>query len=101
MRSVGLKVLNNRLSEYVRLAAAGETVLVTDRDRVVAEIVPPRAERSPILADALLADMVRKGLLTPPTAPGKGPPPAPKPIMKLEELLAELDKDRSDRFLPS
>ena len=75
MRSVGLKVLNNKLSEYVRLAAAGETVLVTDRDRVVAEIVPPRAERSPILADAMLADMVRKGLLTPPTAPGKGPPP--------------------------
>ena len=97
MRSVGLKVLNNKLSEYVRLAAAGETVLVTDRDRVVAEIVPPRAERSPILADAMLADMVRKGLLTPPTAPAKGSPPAPKPIMKLEELLAELDQDRSDR----
>ena len=49
MRSVGLKTLNNKLSEYVRLAAAGETVLVTDRDRVVAEIVPPRVERSPIL----------------------------------------------------
>ena len=97
MRSVGLKVLNNKLSEYVRLAAAGETVLVTDRDRVVAEIVPPRAERSPILADALLADMVRKGLLTPPTAPGKGPPPAPKPIMKLEELLNRLDQIRSNR----
>ena len=27
MRSVGIKVLNNRLSEYVRLAASGETVL--------------------------------------------------------------------------
>ncbi|MGH6981402.1 MAG: type II toxin-antitoxin system Phd/YefM family antitoxin [Stellaceae bacterium] len=33
MRSVGIKVLKNKLSEYVRLAAAGETVLVTDRDR--------------------------------------------------------------------
>ena len=97
MRSVGLKVLNNKLSEYVRLAAAGETVLVTDRDRVVAEIVPPRVERSPILADALLADMVRKGLLTPPAAPGKEPPPAPKPIMKLEELLEMLDEARTDR----
>ena len=53
MRSVGLKVLD-KLSEYERLAAAGET----DRDRVVAEIVPPRAERSPLLADALLADAV-------------------------------------------
>ena len=36
MRSVGLKVLKNKLSEYVRLAAGGETVLVTDRDRIVA-----------------------------------------------------------------
>ena len=91
MRSVGLKVLNNKLSEYVRLAAAGETVLVTDRDRVVAEIVPPRAERSPLLADALLADAVRKGWLTPPAAPGTGPPPQPPPVMSLERLLAELD----------
>jgi antitoxin (DNA-binding transcriptional repressor) of toxin-antitoxin stability system len=41
MRSVGLKTLKNKLSEYVRLAAGGETVLVTDRDRVVAEIGPP------------------------------------------------------------
>ena len=28
MRSVGIKVLKNKLSEYVRLAAGGETVLV-------------------------------------------------------------------------
>ena len=34
MRAVGLKVLKNKLSEYVRLAASGETVLVTNRDRV-------------------------------------------------------------------
>ena len=34
MRAVGIKVLKNKLSEYVRLAEHGETVLVTDRDRV-------------------------------------------------------------------
>ena len=66
MRSVGLKVLKNKLSEYVRLAAGGETVLVTDRDRVVAEIVPPQPGRSPLLMDALLAEAVREGWLTPP-----------------------------------
>jgi len=32
MRAVGLKILKNKLSEYVRLAASGETVLVTDRE---------------------------------------------------------------------
>ena len=41
MRAVGLKILKNKLSEYVRLAQGGETILVTDRDRVVAELVPP------------------------------------------------------------
>ena len=61
MRSVGIKALNSRLSEYVRLAASGETVLVTDRDRVVAELGPPRENRNPILADAFLVDAVRKG----------------------------------------
>jgi antitoxin (DNA-binding transcriptional repressor) of toxin-antitoxin stability system len=49
MRSVNLKVLRNKLAEYVRLAAGGEAVLITDRDRVVAELVPPRPGRSPLL----------------------------------------------------
>ena len=97
MRSVGLKVLNSKLSEYVRLAASGETVLVTDRDRVVAEIVPPRAERSPILADALLAEAVRRGWLTPPALVNAGAPSSPAPVAPLEALLAELDDDRRDR----
>jgi antitoxin (DNA-binding transcriptional repressor) of toxin-antitoxin stability system len=53
MRSVGLKTLKNKLREYVRLATGGETVLVTDRDRVVAEIGPPSPTRSSVLSDAL------------------------------------------------
>lgn len=96
MRSVGLKILKNRLSEYIRLAAGGETVLVTDRDRVVAEIVPPQAGRSPLLADALLAEAVRAGWLTPPALAGAGPPPR-KPIMRFRELMRELRQDREER----
>ena len=97
MRAVGIKALNSRLSEYVRLAASGETVLVTDRDRVVAEIGPPRETRSPIPADALLAEAVRCGRLTPPPLPGAGEPGAPAPVARLSELLDELDADRSER----
>jgi antitoxin (DNA-binding transcriptional repressor) of toxin-antitoxin stability system len=96
MRSVGLKLLKNKLSEYVRLAAAGETILVTDRDRVVAEIGPPREGRSPALADAQLAEAVRKGWLAPALLAGDGPPPR-LPVAPLAEILAELDRDRSDR----
>ena len=98
MRSVGLKLLKNKLSEYVRLAASGETVLITDRDRVVAEIVPPQAGRSPLLADALLAEAVRNGWITP-AAVAKGPLPR-KPIMKFQDLMKELEQDRADRDLP-
>jgi antitoxin (DNA-binding transcriptional repressor) of toxin-antitoxin stability system len=96
MRSVGLKVLKNKLSEYVRLAAGGETVLVTDRDRVVAEIIPPQPGRSPLLVDALLAEAVREGWLTPPLLAGGGPPPR-KPVTTLRDLLHDLQQNREDR----
>lgn len=96
MRAVGLKVLKNRLAEYVRLAAGGETVLVTNRDRVVAEIGPPQPGRAEVLGDARLAEAVRSGWLTPPLLPSSDPPPR-APVAPLAELLAELDKDRSDR----
>jgi antitoxin (DNA-binding transcriptional repressor) of toxin-antitoxin stability system len=99
MRSVGLKVLKNKLSEYVRLAAGGETVLVTDRDRVVAEIVPPQSGRPPRVADANLAELIRKGVLTPATVIGKGPPPR-VPTMTLAEVLKDLEESRADRDLP-
>ena len=96
MRAVGLKTLKNKLSEYVRLAAGGETVLVTDRDRVVAELTPPRTGRAPLLADAALAEAVRQGWLTPPALKPEGPPPR-LPVAPLATVLRELDDDRGDR----
>jgi len=96
MRAVGLKTLKNKLSEYIRLAARGETVLVTDRDRVVAEIVPPQSGRADTLNDARLADAVRRGWLRPALLQGAGAPPRAT-VAKLADLLRELESDRSDR----
>ncbi len=96
MRSVGIKLLKNRLSEYIRLAAGGETVLVTDRDRVVAELGPPAPDRSPSVSDALLLDAVRHGWIRPPLLVGKELPTR-KPVMKLNEILRDLQQDRADR----
>ena len=96
MRAVGLKILKNKLSEYVRLAAGGETVLVTDRDRVVAEIVPPQSGRSPLLGDAMLAEAVRAGFVTPPVLTGNAPPPR-KPVMAFQDLMHDLRHDRENR----
>lgn len=90
-----MKTLKNKLSAYVRLAAAGETIVVTDRNRVVAEIVPPRQHRK----ESVLERGVREGWIRPAV---RGPdwPPKPKPIpgLTLEQLMAELDKDREDRW---
>jgi antitoxin (DNA-binding transcriptional repressor) of toxin-antitoxin stability system len=96
MRAVCLKVLKNKLSEYVRLAAGGETVLITARDRVVAELVPPALGRASILDNAVLADVVRRGCLTPPIVPSEGEVPR-RPVACLASLLEELDGDREDR----
>jgi len=92
MRTVGLKTLKNKLSEYVRLAAAGETVVITDRGRTVAEIVPPRPQ-----AESWRVRGIREGWVRPAV---RGPdwPPKPTPIdgYTLEQLLADLDEDRKD-----
>lgn len=96
MRAVGLKILKNKLSEYVRLASGGETVLVTDRDRVVAELVPPQNGRNPLFADAMMAEAVRKGWLTPPAVSGAGAPPK-LPVVTLASLMEEIGRDREDR----
>jgi prevent-host-death family protein len=95
MRKVGLKVLKNKLSEYIRLAAAGETIVVTDRGRAVAEIVPPRHADN----ESLIERGAREGWLTPAKRPFQPlPPRGPVPGFTLEQLLADLDRDREDRW---
>ncbi len=89
MRSIGIEALHNRLADYVQMAASGETILVMDRDRVVAEIRPPRIIGSPALAD--------NGGMMPPASSAGGAPPPSKPVAPLHELLTELEDDRSER----
>ena len=96
MRAVGIKALKNKLSEYVRAAEAGETVLITDRDRVVAEIGPPHPGRSAMVADAMLAQAVREGWLHPPVNTSRLRPPR-RPVTTLAALLDQLSADRGDR----
>jgi prevent-host-death family protein len=97
MRVVGLKILKNKLSEYVRIAASGERVLVTDRDRVVAELVPPQYGTADQAPDAVLADAVRSGWVRPPIYPQLGPPPH-LGGMTFDEVMKDLDSTREDRL---
>ena len=84
------------MSEYVRLAAGGETILVTDRDRVVAEIGPAQGGRDVSIADSLLAEAVRKGWVRPPLWPSEQVP-GRAPIASFQELMDELQRDRDSR----
>jgi prevent-host-death family protein len=96
MRIVGIRTLKNKLSEYLRMVQSGETILITDHDRVVAELHPIRESRSPILGDALLADAVRKGWLTPAVLQSSEAPPF-LPVAPIQTILEGLNDDRSDR----
>lgn len=95
MRSVGIKVLKNKLSEYIRIASQGETVLVTDRDRVVAEITRPQSGRGETVGDAVLAEAVRKGWITPPLV-HRTPMPR-QPVAPFREILEQLTDEREER----
>jgi antitoxin (DNA-binding transcriptional repressor) of toxin-antitoxin stability system len=65
MRSVGIKQLKSRLSEYLRLVRSGETLLVTDRDKVVAELRPTRRQpRTADSLDELLDSLAERGEIT-------------------------------------
>jgi prevent-host-death family protein len=99
MATVGLKTLKNKLSEYVRRATAGETIVITDRGRAIAEITPTKEVPERYRDHPLLARGIREGWITPAKNPGGPLPPRnPIPGYTLEQLLADLDRDREDRW---
>ncbi len=78
----------------MRLAASGETVVVTDRGRPVAEIAPPRAEPESVIERGIREGWVRPAM----RGPDWPPKPQPIPGLTLEKLMEELDRDREDRW---
>lgn len=97
MHSIGIKTLKNRLSEYVRAAAAGETVLVTDRGVVVAELVAPRVRADASPDEQRLGDLLRRGMLAPAKVSPQARLPKRKPVAKLAPLLQGLADSRAER----
>jgi hypothetical protein len=41
MKSVGIRDLKNNLSKYLHLVKAGETIIITEHEQVIAEIKKP------------------------------------------------------------
>jgi len=64
MSVVKVSVLKNRLSHYLRLVRHGETVLVSDRDHVIARIEPAGDMTSSGTDDpSWLDDLERRGIV--------------------------------------
>jgi antitoxin (DNA-binding transcriptional repressor) of toxin-antitoxin stability system len=64
MKTVGIRELKDRLSEYLREVRRGESVLVTDRGEVIAEVSPPGQLRTDPSVPAGLRELARRGLAT-------------------------------------
>lgn len=79
---VGVRELRNNLSRYLERVRDGEEVVVTDRGRAIARMLPVGAER---VLDRLIAE----GVVTPAQQPKR---PAGKPIKSngtVSDLLAD------------
>jgi len=90
MRTVNIADLKARLSAHLRLVRNGEEVLVCDRKRPVARIVPVRLEDHTAQEQRPIA----RGILTPPSkkrpASGNWPvPPGNVPDDVMEEVWRE------------
>jgi len=73
MKTVGVKELKARLSEYLREVRRGEVVLITDRDEVVAELRPARrGPGSPDDLEAALDGLAEAGEVMRPRMPKAG-----------------------------
>ena len=95
MKAAGIRDLKNKLSEYLRLVAQGETVLVTDHGRVVAQLAPP-----PVFApaaaseDEALRRLAGAGKIRLPSgrapSPGQGPVPGVPAGIDVQAILDEV-----------
>ena len=97
MTTVAIRVLKNRLSEYLRIAQSGERVTVTSRGTPVADLVP-HAPRNMDPDDELLrlarAGEVRLGR---PNATAAYTRPPRDRQLPHQEVMALLDAVRGDR----
>ncbi len=100
METVGIRELKNRLSLYVRKAEAGDVVVITDRGRVVAELVPPGQGPERRDVHPGLLELARRGELRLPTRPHD--PDLylrPRPKLDMGGLTVQdlIDLERGDR----
>jgi prevent-host-death family protein len=64
MKTVGIRNLKNSLSQYINMVKSGEKILITDHNRIVAEIIPSTGEKiQSDLLEKYLTEQSEKGSL--------------------------------------
>ena len=98
MKTVGIRELKNRLSEYIRRVRAGESVLVTDRGEVVAELTAPGHAITDSSVPRGLTALAKRGLVTLGT-PGDAAvyPALPRRSRRRRSAAQLLDEERGVR----
>ncbi len=97
MRVVGIRELKNRLSEYIRWVRAGETILVTDRGEVVAELRQPGRSPPDVDIEPGLLELANQGLVR---LGGTNAPdlyPIMLPVLRTVSAAELLDAERGER----
>ena len=99
MKTVGVRELKNRLSEYLRQVRSGEGVLVTDRGEVVAELTPPGLGSTDSAVPPGLLALARRGVATlGASADGAQLYPALPRVHRRKHSVAQLlDEERGSR----
>lgn len=89
--------MKNRLSEYVREVRAGESVLVTDRGEVVAELLPPGQGMGGRGVPPGLVMLARRGQITLGAANDPAVYPELPPVLKRRSAKQLLDEERGSQ----
>ncbi|HEY9556378.1 MAG TPA: type II toxin-antitoxin system prevent-host-death family antitoxin [Acidimicrobiales bacterium] len=82
MAEIGIRELRDHLSRYLDRVQQGEEVVVTDRGRAIARVLPIDGERT---IDRLIAE----GLVTPASQRGRARPKPLKTAGPVSDLVAE------------
>lgn len=95
MRVVGVRELKNRLSEYLRQVEDGETILVTNRGEVVAELREPLELPADRRLPAGLRDLIQHDLASAAAPNDPEAYPDLPPLLGPGEAGRLLDRGRS------
>jgi antitoxin (DNA-binding transcriptional repressor) of toxin-antitoxin stability system len=94
MASAGIRELKDNLSRYIRRIDAGERIAITAHGRIVAELVPPRAEAQG--APSRFDELVAAGVIRPPLEAGDATEDWPEIGLPPGTAAELIDADRGE-----